>query len=356
MTRSYIDINGWLKNFERQVRLEGDEERARLLELYHRALNLRFKHPENALALFRQGADLARQFNEPCMELFHEFYAGETLMTFLIREKEGLELATRIVTKAGQPQYLRCPTRCYAYLLLIKAYYGMDVIGYAPEIFDMIEFMEREIALDKDTHCRLQGYRVRVGFQIDQHEQAEKDALKYLELAQVTGHTADAYYLLIMLADHLEKEDDILKYAALRGEMALKTREMVNYSMSLLWQAVILRKRKEEADAQRLFMQGLAQFSTLGITRNREYYNLISRFYEAGEEYEKALALREEQIRAIQDYGDYHWLWSTHLKRCKLLKQMNRLTPADIEAAKAIVLKHLKNPQKALKELSEIEQ
>lgn len=355
MTRSYVPLWDWFNDFERQARATNDDDRTRLITLHREAWNQRQKNPQHAYELCQQAVRLAQQLDEPFMELFHEYWATEMLLVYLIRVKEGLDLATKIVTKASQPRYIQAPIRGRAYITLISAYYSHDALGYQKEIGDMIDFMERDIPMDHDTHLRLQGYRVRQWMNLEDYKRAEEESLKYLAMSEGDiFREVDAYHLLTRITYYLGKEDKTLQYAALRTEKAKRLEDIQAMASGLMWQALILRKRNEEAEAQRLLTQAMVQVSGLGVERNREYYEALSRFYEAKKEYDKALAMRNDQLKRIEPLGDHYWTFDAHYKRCWLLKELNRLTEADVERAKAAA-NRLKDPQKYLDKLKDFE-
>jgi tetratricopeptide (TPR) repeat protein len=355
MTRAYVQLWDWFNQFEQEARRAGDQERIRLIQLHREAWNLRLKNPQQAYTFCMQGTQLARQLGEPCMELFHEYWATEMLLVYLIRVNDGLDLAHKIVTKSSQPRYASCPVRGRTYITLVSAYYSLDAIGYQQKISDMIEFMEREIPMDSDTHRRLQGHRVRLWMNKEDYATAEEEAIQYLSMSEGDiFREVDAYQLLTRITYYRGSEDKALQYAALRAERTKDLNDMQAHAASLMWQALILRKRGDEDEAQRLFIQSMVQYNTLGMEKNREYYEALCRFYDVKKEYEKSLVVRDEQIERVKQLGDLYWLFDTHYRRCWLLKQLNRLTPVDVEMAK-MTATALQDSKKHLARLKEFE-
>lgn len=355
MSKSYVPLWAWLDDFQRRANWSGDQERSRLVQMHYRAWEVHEKDPEQALMLCNQGAELARQLDEPCVELFHEYWAAEMLLFYLVRVKEGLDFATKLVTKASTPRYADCPVRARVYITLVSAYYSVDALGYESEIRNMIEFLENDIPLDDDTHHRLQGYRARMWMHVEDYQKAEAETLKYLSMCVGRPYReADGYGVLAATMYYQRRDDKALEYAVLYEEKARRAYIQSSIAGSTLWQALLYRLKGLETEAQQFFLRGMALLSTLGIEKEREYHDMMCRFYEAGKEYEKSLALRDEQLKKLGDVTGQSILFEILRKRCLVLKQMGRLTPADVEAVTAEMNK-LKHPDKYLHKLKELE-
>lgn len=356
MTRRYVPLWEWMSDFRRRARVEGDSQRDYLGRLHYQVWDHREKNPEHALELCEKGAALARQLREPCMELFHEYWAAEMRLFYLARTKEALDYVTKLVTKASQSQYQECPVRARVYITLIAAYSAIDALSYEQETRDMMHYMEAEMPLDSDTHQRLQAYRARLCVEAKDYSLAEETALQYLNMsANSVFREADAYELLTEIMYLSGNEEKALEYAILCEQKAHMANSISNEVAGQLWQALFHRKRGDEETAQRLFRRGMAQFAQLGIEKERGYYDMMCRFYEAGKEYEKSLAIRADQISKLKDtVGGQDLPFDAHRKRCIVLKQMGRLTPADMSLARDAA-QSLRKPEKYLTKLTQLE-
>lgn len=355
MNKSYVPLWEWLYDFRRQAEAAGDWERSRLVSVHHQAWEILEKNPEHALALYQQGAETARQLREPCVELFHEYWAAEMILFYLARYQEALDFTTKLVTKASQPQYKHCPICARVYITLIATYFNIDALGYEAEIQHMLEYMEEQLPLDDDTHQRLQGYRTRLWLELDDYPKAEEAGLKYLSMIVGNAYReTDAYGLLTHILYLHGRNDKAMDYAVLYEQKARVARKLSSQADSQLWQALFYRKNADEETAQQLFRRGLVQDSTLGVEKGGEYYDMRCRFYEAGQEYEKSLAMRDEQISKLANTTGQAVVFDAHRKRCLVLRHMGKLTPDDLEVARAAT-QQLKHPEKYLPKLDELE-
>jgi hypothetical protein len=355
VTRNYVPLWRWFDDFYRRAYARGDSDRVRLVQLYRRVWQIRETNPQEAFDLCNEGAELARQLNEPCWELFHEQWAANILLFYLVRAQEALDTTTKLVAKASQPRYVECPVRARVFITLIAVYRYIDSLSYETEIRDMIDYMEREIPLDADTHQRLQAYRAHLCVDLKEYEKAEEEALQYLQMSAGDSFREAHAYLLLTRILYLRGQDETaLEYARLGEEKSQAAHTLGELVSALLWQSILLRRLNSEDEAQALFKRGMAQYATLGTARDEGYYNMLCRFYEAGKEYEKSLATRDEQIQKIRDGIGLDSTFEAHRKRCLVLKQLGQLSPADVAAAQDAA-KSLKHPEKHLAKLSELE-
>jgi hypothetical protein len=353
MSRSYVSVEGWKQDFRKRAQLANDAARLRLVQLHESAWKMREKNPRQSLECCQQGAELARQLNEPCWEIFHENWIAGICLFFLRDTEAALDTATRLVAKASRERYAECCVRARAFTTLMAVHYFIDPVCYETEIRDMIEFIEREIPLDIDTHQRLQGFRMGLCQKLELYEQAEEAGLKYLQMSQGYPYReADAYKALAEITYLRRREDRALDYARLAEERARES--IQDAAFAQVWQAILHRRRGDEMEAQQLFKRGMAKLLPLSIGRDETYYNMLCRFYEAGKEYEKSLALRDEQIANIHETVGLASTFEAHHKRCLVLRQMHRLTPADVAALQKAA-QRLRYPERHLPKLQKLE-
>lgn len=356
MTRRYVDIDGWFSDFRYHAQMAGDTQREHLANLDYQIWDMQAKTPELALELCEKGIRLSQQLLEPCLELFYGYRAAEILLFYLMRTKLALDYATNLVTRASQQQYEQCPIRARIFITLIWAYSAFNMLGYEEEIWDMIAYMEGEIPLDSDTHQRLQGLRALLYLLANNYRQAEEEALKYLEMSAGSIYREmSAYEMLAKILYRSGDEERAMEYAILCEQKAQETRSLIHRVAAQLWQALFYRKRGDEVEAQRLFRRGVSQFSVLGVEKSGGYYDQLCRFYEAGKEYEKSLAIRDEQISKLQNTIDNEdALFDAYRKRCIVLKLMSKLRLADILLACDAAM-NIRHSEKHLTRLAEIE-
>jgi hypothetical protein len=355
MSRQYVQLWTWFNEFGRQARIANDQDRIRLYKIDDNAFEHRERNPEHALALRREGVALAERLHEPCMGLFYEYRVAEALLFHLARYEEGLDLATRIVTKASQEAYLNCPARARVFITLIAAYFEIDGLSYTDEIGAMIETMETRIPLDDDTHRRLFAYRAKLAMERHQYDKAVDEALLYVEIsAESSFRSAHAYSLLTHLSYLMHQDRQALTYSHLMQDNALRANQYASLSHSYGWQALLLLMQGETEEAQRLFTMALAESNTLNLPKELNLLNGKCRFYDAKGEYDKSLALWNEQIQLMNPQTPKRQSYFyTFLRRCFVLRQMGRLTDFDIEQTRQAALR-MRKPEKYLALIEEL--
>jgi len=355
MSRQYVQLWPWFNEFGRQARIANDQERLRLYKIDDNAFEHREKNPQHALALRREGVALAERLHEPCMALFYEYRVVEVLIFHLARYEEGLELATRIVAKASQEAYLTCPARARVFITLISAYFETDALSYTDEITAMIETMENNIPLDDDTHRRLFAYRAKLAMELHEYEKAMEEALKYLEISASSAfRSTHAYGILGHLAYLQNNDRQALDYTYLMQETALRASQQASLAHSYGWQALLLFLQGESQEAQRLFMLAVAEANTLSLPKELNLLYGKCRYYDARGEYEKSLFLWDEQVQLMNPKTlQRQTYFYTFLRRCFVLRQMGRLTEADIEQTRQAAHR-MRKPDRYLAQIEEL--
>src|SRR5688572_12568798 len=104
MNHAFVDLWGWFNASRSQAYSAGDRARMRLSELHEQAWPLLERDPQRALAYIEEGIHLARQLDEPCWELFHEYWRLETYVFYLIDMRTAIRLGVELAVKARKPQ------------------------------------------------------------------------------------------------------------------------------------------------------------------------------------------------------------------------------------------------------------
>jgi hypothetical protein len=335
MTRPYVDLWAWFNSFHWEASAKNDHQRLRLWKIFDHAFDLREKNPEQAMAMLREAIALAEQLQEPWMALFYEYWLAEMLIFHLSRHEEGLELATRLVTRCSNEAYLDCPSRARVFITLIAAYCKIDMLSYTDEIGAMIATMESSIPLDDDTHLRLRYYRASLWMELQDNQRAWDDGLQYLEMSTNNDFRLSDAYLLLCHLSYLQQDDrSALDYAYLIEERAFSSERYSVVASSYYWQACLLLPHEPD-EARRLFLRGIAQDNLLNLPQNLNLLYGRARYYEAQGEFETSLALWDEQIPQMNpqtpNRQTYFYIF---LRRCFVLRQLGRLTEADVEQAR----------------------
>jgi hypothetical protein len=349
MTRSYIKPWEWFHNFgERATRVQ-DEARMKLYHLYGRASRDHQRYPQQAVALYREGVARAADLKEPWIEMFYEWWVASITIFELYLYEEGLDLAMKLVTKASRDAYLDFPFRAPVFLLLISVYFKLDGLSYIEEMKAMLETIETQMALDRDSHLRVFGYRADFWRLMGDQEKALETTSLYIEMSVNNDfRLTDGYETLCGLTYLQHRDQKALEYAHLTLDHALKSNRRSLISHAYWWQACLLFLSGDPQEAERLFRLGLGEVRQLERPKNISLWDGACRYYETIGAYDRALLFWDEQVQLMnpktQSQRDHFEIF---LRRCFVLRAMGRLTEADIEQTRQAA-QRMRKPEKYL--------
>ncbi len=351
---SYVDLWRWYDDAIRSAYANQDFQRTQFARFHERMWEIKEKEPKKAFDLCQQAVRLAQRLHEPCWELFHAYWASEMQIYYVGDIDGGLDYATRNVAMAHKDQYVECPIRARVYITLIGVYTRIDPVGYADEIMDMVEFIEQQIPMDRDTHQRLQYYRAWMHVEFERYGPAMDEIMKYMDMCPFSAFRQQSGYgLLTYIEIDRFQYNEALPYAEQYEAAARRARFETGIVMGLLWRAALERKLGNETQAQSLLRQGLARAAGVELENNAGYYNAISSFYEAGEDLDKAIEMRDKLLAQFEKTGRVTLITEALLQRCRLLKRQDKLTEAEIQRAKDAAAR-LKKPTLYLENLDKV--
>ena len=347
-----VDLWGWFNKFKAAARANNDNERVKLVGQYETGMVYRFKEPEQALHSFSKGVDLARSLSEPYWELFFQYWCCDIYIFELRDLDKGLEKTIQTFLLAHKPPYQNAPVVGRVYITLVYAYYIIDAEGYADNIRDMLQYMMEKLPLDHDTLLRVQRYRAGLHYTFDEWDEAELEALKFLELARgIPMREDDAYQLLWNIA--LEKKDyeRAIDYAIELEKASKRTGRDEVIALSLLGQALCKQKLKQP-DAHILYERALTIYEEYQGPQARgiNFYDVICAYLEGDDKPEAALDFRDQQLAMLVNTRKYSFELHCRLKRCRLLGRMGKPVQKELEAAYEAT-NRLKRPERDRKKL-----
>lgn len=355
MKRPYVDMWSWVETFHYRAFVARDEQRLRLLAIHAIAFDLREKNPEQAFALLQEGVAQAESLQEPWIAASFECRIVEMFMLSLARYEDAVEQAMKLVTKMSQDTFLNFPMRAWAFMNLIIAYFELDALSYSDEILAMIETLETRMPIDRDIHQRLYYYRSRLYLGLRDHDSAMKDALVHMEMTTGNPFRASYGYDLLTHLSYLAHDDRrAQEYAHLAQETSEQADHRVALANSYYWQALFLHQQTQPEDAHRMFLRATAEAISLNLPQDLGLLRGKCRYYEAKGEYEASLAVWDDQIQRMDDRTpnrqSYFYVF---LHRCFVLRQLDRLTEADITQTRQAALR-LRQPDKYLPFIDEL--
>ena len=335
---TYVDLRGWITRYEHEASLNCDTERQRLPALDREGKRLRVIAPQEALALFREGAALARRLGEPCWRLYFDHSISGIYIHSLSDPETGARLANENLVEARKPQYTGCPFLGLVYHAAIYALASTDSTGHAERIHELIDYVINHIALDYDTACRLASLRAHMALELDDLEGAFVLAQECLALSTKSPFRLAATHLFLAdlsywrgeLSAGLEHAQESEANARQAGHDAVLT-------TAIAWQALLHRRLGDEDAAHDCYRRAVAQQGRLSVSSGI-YVNAVCYFLEAGGEAEQALALRDRQLaESLIDNRPTPQTRIAQLRRARLRGRMGLLQPAEIDDLRALI-------------------
>jgi hypothetical protein len=353
----------WDSFFERRLEFAqaNDQDRLRMTDLHDEGFRLQETRPEESFALFTRGRQLAAQLGEPWWVFFYDVWRTLAMTSYVEDYVRGLDLAVACVLEARKPQFAEHAWRIAAFNTLLGCYLEIDPNGYATEIEQTLDYLDTIIPPGpQDDRLVMLGRRRSFLSALDRLDEARAVALEQLALCdEDTDHDDDWYGLspvsfLCWLGARQEDWPAVARYAELLYEWALPIHAAQEERCEAeLWQAVLARRAGDEAAARRRQRSAVARMGRLGIPCDVFYLDALALYHELGGNLGHALRVRDRELAQFRGKGTYWRECEAHLKRCRLLARMGRLTDADLDAAQAAV-GQLRRPQKyrdALKQL-----
>ena len=251
----------WFHEFERNALQKNDRERLRLCQSYHQGYQLREKDPDQAFALFSEARHLAQQLGESWMVLFYDEWRMTALLHFKRDYRNVLDLAVQAALEVRKPQYATYSGRFGIFDNLIAAYLGIDPGGYADAVLQAMDYLDKELPQEPESHRYLLCARRRIFcLEQDRYDEALDWALKELALAdsdrdRSRGPSIFRYLstaLCVEIAAARGEWDNLEEWSAAGDTVTRRVGHQVELSELIAWRAVVARRRGEEEKAMRL--------------------------------------------------------------------------------------------------------
>lgn len=180
----YINLLQWLKDFEHQALQKGDRKR---LQLAHQdRLGWRMvravKYAEAQIE-FERGIQLAQSLDEPWWIAVLE-YAICYVCQQDGRYQEMLDRAVKLVSMMSRPELHNHPYRAAIHQMLVRVYAEIDICGYRQEMSDAMDFIEKNIPMDRVTHMSIYYRRINLLMYFEEYDKAHDLILEYLSVSQ----------------------------------------------------------------------------------------------------------------------------------------------------------------------------
>jgi tetratricopeptide (TPR) repeat protein len=351
----YVSIWTWIENFERSAYQNEDALRIKLVKGYEQGWRcIRSGHYDDALIHFEENLKLAQRLKEYWWELFLDSNCCELFIYYKAEMGKVFDRTVRLATRAYKPEYTDCPARSRIYCNLADVYIDVDWFSYLDEVMAMLDYIEKDVPMDDDTHLRVRYIRAQIVYELERYDEAEDIVQRCLAGSSTNDYRmSHANDILSRIAYARGDLLDALSYAKERERYARYPPILRSVADALLWQAVLTWRLGDKGTAQSLFQQGIAEYERHDLPKRGTYYHTLCEYYELSGEIERALKLREEQLIAIQSLSLTEQTFA-HLHYCRLLGRMGKPLDEALANARALT-KNMKRTELYLKYVQRIE-
>lgn len=315
-----------------------EDPRAEIYKHTQGAFDLLEVEPERSLVMWKEGLLLAEKLQDPCLILHCKCWICNTLIFYLWRYAEALEIAVHAAVEARKPEYEGCD-RIHLYRVLLDAYLYNDPVGYETDILSTIKYLqtagESTANHPYDLLELLQWARTYVELALDHPDLARTEGLRYLQMCKSNFRLADAYSILCEIEFWRGDTAALSNYAKLGETHARKSisstrRWLVEF---LAWQAYAARKAGDTTLAAQAYRLLLHENSRLGAIPFPVYFDAICAYHELEGELEEALRIRDRQLVSALASGSPYIEAECRLRRCRLLIKLQHPFGEELQAA-----------------------
>ncbi|MGE3804198.1 MAG: hypothetical protein AB7K24_05960 [Gemmataceae bacterium] len=344
------DIWEWFDDQEEEFEWKGDRARLAMAELHAKAGSFCETDPPRMIRLLKEGRDRARRLREPWWVYLYEVWLAMGYQQYVCDLNKALPVALHCVHEARKPELREHPFRIAAHNTLLATYLDIDPLGYADAIQECLRNLSREIPRRSFEHREVMlGHQCFFLMMQGRWKQARRLELRALARFEQEGFDKEWYILstylnLCEFAWRERRADELRQFGEAAEEIARDYDSRLDVSNAQVWQAVAARLDGDEQLARRQFRSAMNRTRRLRKKPEMGHYQAIVAFHELGEDLERCLEARTEELQYIKGTGRFGYEADVCLKRCELLAQLGRLKPKDLAQARAS-LKPLKKPQ-----------
>ena len=352
----------WFDEYEWHARLAGDADRVRLGELHRISYRYRETDPDQAVAILREGRELAGRLEEPWWALYYDQQRVHALLHFKQDYRDVLDLAVRNTLEARKPAYADFPRRLMVHGDLVSAYLGIDPEGHADAIRQALDHLDGQTPATGDERYLLLGSQRQFALELGQLDEAYHYSLRSLELAAGDRDSGRARHFLVFaysgLAEIAWRRRDVpaLAEAAREGEdLARRVGHQVEMAGFALWKALVRRLRGQEDGASEILV-ALAgrQLNRMKMQPDTSYRDAECAYHEVGGSLELALGVRDRELAGLIDRGRFAAECACRIKRAWLLHRLGRGSGEDLDEARRAAGR-LRKPGSPLGQIERIE-
>ena len=341
-----VTIWDWIHDFQGQAVAVGDMQRVRLTTIHSEAYEHRETDPDQMLSILQEGRRLAQSLGEPWFVAFFDYWINETRIYYKDDFREVIDHAIGHMLEIRKPAFDQFPLRFSVYCTLIAADLGVDPRGYARPIREAIDYLATLVPPEGGDRYQFLGRRHWFALEIGEFDEANRLALKELEMADgdpdrhtARHHEVDTLKALCWIAFRRHDFEAIAAHAALGEERARELEYRHELAQFVLWRALVACREGRHDDAKRLCRQATHQMARLGMPPGEPYYDALAAYHEVGGDLLAAWEVRERELTTTVGKGQLAYESQVRIKRVRLLRRMGRDIGQEEAAAREAIAK-----------------
>lgn len=353
----YVDLWGWFRQYEYHALSKGDSTRRRLVTLAREGWRYReAADADRAILTFKQAATIATQLNEPCWVLFHNYWVAE-MMFYLQHDYQGtLDYIIRLTAEARKDLYETCPVRSRVFFVLANIYYMIDFYGYEQQVIDVLDYIENEVIMDKDTHMRVLHMRAQIHFDYDRFDDAESQTQEMLNRTPFNAfRQRSGYHMLRAIAYAKGDVQLAYDYADIAEDYAMRIQIQRSIAEGKLWKAVYLQRLNRLDDAYIMYKKALNHYDRYNLPKEVAFHDASSEFAELNGEVDEAIAHREQLITQTASSASLYNQMVAQWQYLRTLGRLGKSLDTALANAKSLAT-NMQNPTVYLQKITDIEQ
>jgi hypothetical protein len=350
----------WFNDYLRQALDEEDESKIRLAWLVGQAYDFRETDPDTSLGMIAEGRALAEQLGEPWWMLRFDEYRVHALLHFKRDYRKVLDLAIQNTLTVRKPQYTDFPRRLDIYQDLVFAYLGIDPLGHAEQVRDVLTFLDKEVPEEGSDRYMLQAGFRQLALDCGQYDEAERAIQTSLALAdrdpdrERAEHFSVFVYCAVAGMSWRRRDLDRLRESVEVGEeIVRKVGHKVELAEMLMWQALLARQDRRQDRAARLYRQAVSTMTRVRMPGDEYYFEARCAYHSLAGELPRALSVRQSELATVLDRGRFHRECKIRIELCRLLAEVGQPLEAELAAARTVV-GQLRRTEPYLAELARI--
>lgn len=350
----YVNLLQWIRDFERQAIQNRDTRRMRLVNLERLGWRMvRAVKYDEAKTEFERGIQLARQLNESWWEAIIE-YAICYVCQQDGKYQEMIERSVKLVSKMSREELQKHPYRAAIHQMLVRAYAEIDICGYRKEMEAAMNFIEKNIPMDRVTHMSIYYRRTNLFLYFEAYDKAYDLIHEYLSVSQKNFEQKSVAERL--LSQYYFATGNV--HAALQAQQqcsqsAKRAKNMRWEAIAIGLQSLLLGWLGDVGASYTQYMRGKRLLESLN--QHDLVPALAVGYYMGCRDDAKALEFSDKALEVARQSGSLDRILDWHIARGYLLNRLNRSTDDEMIQAKAL-LQDFRTPDCHMKKIQRIEQ